>query len=460
MKQKTSFSTYAAIGTMLFGLFFGAGNLIFPIQLGQLAGTSFWPALIGFLVTAIGLPFMGILAIGLSGSQGLHDLASRVHPLFGITFALVLYLTIGPFFAIPRTATVPFVVGFEPFIQPGQSSLWLAVFSFLFFAIVYYFSLNAAKIMDVVGKYLTPSFLLFLSILIITALVRPMGSFGEPTGDYDTLPFMTGFKEGYNTMDALGALAFGIVVIHAIKNMGITDTKEIAQTTWKSGLFAMGLMMLIYGLITYMGASSVSSVGTLENGGLTFAAVSQHYFGAFGSILLAIIIVLACLKTSIGLIIACSEFFHTIYPKISYKSFVLILSLMSFMVANFGLTKIIQYAIPVLMFLYPLAIVLILLGLSSSLFKHKRSVYAGAMILTFFVSTIDGYNALVGMFPNAANSVIESVSNFYFSYLPLYDIGLGWILPAIVGAVIGYLWKDGNKTGSAILQRNAENLSH
>ncbi|MFD2923948.1 branched-chain amino acid transport system II carrier protein [Halobacillus naozhouensis] len=460
MRQKTSFSTYASIGIMLFGLFFGAGNLIFPIQLGQLAGTSFWPALIGFLVTAVGLPFMGILAIGLSGSQGLHDLASRVHPLFGIIFSLILYLTIGPFFAIPRTATVPFVVGFEPFIQPEQSSLWLALFSFLFFTIVYYLSLNSAKVMDVVGKYLTPSFLLFLSILIITAIVKPMGSFGEPTGDYGTLPFMTGFKEGYNTMDALGALAFGIVVIHAIKKMGITDTKAIAKTTWKSGLFAMGLMMLIYGLITYMGASSVSSVGTLENGGLIFAAVSQNYFGVFGSILLAIIIVLACLKTSIGLIIACSEFFHTIYPKISYKTFVLILSLMSFMVANFGLTNIILYAVPVLMFLYPLAIVLILLGLSSSLFKHKRSVYAGAMILTFFVSIIDGYNALVRTIPNAAVSLIEAVSNFYYSYLPLYDIGLGWILPSLIGAVIGYLWKDGNKTESPVLHRNAENLSH
>ncbi|ARI79219.1 branched-chain amino acid transport system II carrier protein [Halobacillus mangrovi] len=454
MQQKTSFSTYAAIGTMLFGLFFGAGNLIFPIQLGQLAGTSFWPALIGFLVTAIGLPLMGILAIGLSGSQGLHDLASRVHPLFGTTFAIILYLTIGPFFAIPRTATVPYVVGFEPFIQSDHSSLWLALFSLLFFALVFYFSLNSAKVMDIIGKYLTPSFLLFLSILIITAIVKPMGSFGEPAGDYGTLPFMTGFKEGYNTMDALGALAFGIVVIHAIKRMGITDKKAIAETTWKSGLFAMGLMTLIYGLITYMGASSISVVGTLENGGLTFAAVSQHYFGAFGSILLAIIIVLACLKTSIGLIIACSEFFNTIYPKISYKTFVLILTLTSFIVANFGLTNIIQYAVPVLMFLYPLAIVLILLGLSSSLFKHKRSVYTGSMVLTLFVSTIDGYNALVGTIPGAAIHVIDKVSGFYYSYLPLYDIGLGWVLPAFIGAVLGYLWSSKNKTHSSVLQTN------
>ncbi|WP_027953919.1 branched-chain amino acid transport system II carrier protein [Halobacillus kuroshimensis] len=452
MQQRTSISTYIMIGTMLFGLFFGAGNLIFPIQLGQLAGTSFWPALIGFLVTAIGLPFMGILAIGLSGSSGLHDLASRVHPLFGTGFALLLYLTIGPFFAIPRTATVPFVVGFEPFLDQGSATIWLGVFTFIFFAAAYYFSLNSAKVMDIVGKYLTPTFLLFLSILIVTAIINPMGSFGAPTGDYEAMPFMTGFKEGYNTMDALGALAFGIVVIHAIRRLGITDSKAIASTTWKSGLFAMSLMALIYGLITYMGASSTTAVGQFENGGLTFAAVSQFYFGSYGSILLALIIILACLKTCIGLIIACSEFFHTIYPKVSYKTFVLVLSLFSFIVANVGLTNIIEYAVPVLMFLYPLAIVLILLGLSSKMFNHKRTVYAGAMGLTFFVSIIDGYNALVGTIPSIATEWLESVNNLYATYLPFYDIGLGWILPAVIGGLVGYFWKNHHVQPSKTMQ--------
>ncbi|WP_079478101.1 branched-chain amino acid transport system II carrier protein [Halobacillus salinus] len=441
-KQQISFSTYALIGTMLFGMFFGAGNLIFPIQLGQMAGTNFWPALIGFLVTAIGLPFLGILAIGLSGSNGLRDLASRVHPAFGITFALALYLTIGPFFAIPRTATVPFVVGFEPFINPNQITLWLGVFSFIFFALVYYFSLNPAKIMDYVGKYLTPIFLVFLFILIMTAIFNPMGSFGEPSGDYTNLAFMTGFTEGYNTMDALASLAFGIVVINAIRRQGIDDKKEIAKATWKSGLFAMGLMMLIYGLITYMGASSVNAIGTFDNGGLIFTEVAQYYFGPSGSVLLAIIIVLACLKTSIGLITACSEFFHETFPKVSYKQFALILCLVSFTIANFGLTNIIQFAIPVLMLLYPLAIVLILLGLASPLFQHKRSVYAASIGLTLLVSIIDGYSALTDSLPGTALSALDSVQTLYLNYLPLYDIGLGWILPAAAGAVIGMIIGD------------------
>jgi branched-chain amino acid:cation transporter, LIVCS family len=322
----------------------------------------------------------------------------------------------------------------------GTVHLYLGLFSFLFFTIVYYFSLNPAKIIDYIGKYLTPAFLVFLFILIVIAIVKPMGHFGKPVGVYSGLAFITGFKEGYNTMDALASLAFGIVVIHAIKGQGITSPKEIAKATWKSGIFAMVLMMLIYGLITYMGASSVSAIGTHDNGGLIFAAVAQHYFGSFGSILLAIIIVLACLKTSIGLITACSEFFNHIIPKISYKWFVLVLCLISFFIANFGLNNIIQYAVPVLMLLYPLAIVLILLTLSSPLFGHKQSVYATTMFFTFCVSFFDGYSTLVDSLPRATFSLFESIKLFYIDNLPLYEIGLGWIIPALVGAIIGFFW--------------------
>ena len=445
MQNKVSFSTYAIIGTMLFGMFFGAGNLIFPIQMGQLAGTNFWPALIGFLITAIGLPILGIIAFGLSGSNGLRQLSSQVHPLFGLVFSVALYLTIGPFFAIPRTATVPFVVGFEPYINPESISIYLGIFSFIFFAIVYYFSLNPAKIMDYIGKYLTPTFLLFLSIIIITAILKPMGEFGQPIGDYKDLAFITGFKAGYNTMDALASLAFGIVVISAIKRQGITDSKEIAKATLKSGIFALGLMMLIFGLITYMGASSISAVGSYDNGGLIFAAVAQHYFGPFGNILLAVIIVLACIKTSIGLIISCSEFFNQVFPKNSYKLYVLILCLMSFIIANFGLTNIIQFAVPVLMLLYPIAIVLILLTLCTPIFHLKQSAFAIAIFFTFCVSFFDGYSSLVESLPRTTLPLFESIKQFYMDYLPLYEIGLGWMLPALIGVVIGMLWPENTK---------------
>lgn len=437
MKKKVTTSTYGIIGTMLFGMFFGAGNLIFPIQMGQMAGTNYWPSLVGFLVTAIGLPLLGILAIGLTGSSGVLDLGSRVTPWFGRFFSIALYLTIGPLFAIPRTATVPFVVGFEPYLTGKSTAIWLFLFSFVFFSFVYYFSLNPAKIMDYIGRYLTPAFLGFLFILIIVAIMKPMGNFVEPIGDYVSHGFMTGFKEGYNTMDAIASLAFGIVVINGIKSLGISDKKEIATVTWKSGLLAVSMMGIIYGFIMYMGGSSVSTTGMFDNGGQIFAAITKHYFGQYGPILLAIIIVLACLKTSIGLVTSCSQFFHELFPKISYRTFVTLLSFVSFAIANVGLSNIIAFAVPVLMFLYPLAIVLIFLGLSSPLFGHKRRVYQYAILLTFLVSLLDGYHALIHNLPSLQVGILNQIGQFYADVLPLYGIGLGWLVPSIVGVVIG-----------------------
>lgn len=447
MQKNNYYVTYVIVGTMLFGMFFGAGNLIFPIQLGQLAGNHFWLALIGFLTTAIGLPLIGIIAIGLSGSNGLKDIASRVHPIFGIVFSICLYLIIGPLFALPRTATVPFVVGIQPYVSHSMLTPMLAIFSFVFFAAVYYFSRNPVKAMDYIGKYLTPIFLFFLFLLIIISFIRPMGAFNHAQSTYVTQPFTTGFKEGYNTMDALASLAFGIIVINAIKQRGITDAKKIANVTWKSGLFAMGLMMVIYGCIAYMGGTSVEQVGLLENGGLIFGAVSHHYFGTFGGLLLALIIVLACLKTSIGLVTSCSTFFNEVYPKVSYKTFVFIMSFISFIIANVGLTNIVKLAVPVLMIVYPIAIVLILLTLFANLFESNSAVYFLPVALTLFISVIDGYNALITMVPGTQNVVLDGIAKFYSDILPFYNLGLGWLVPAAIGTLIGlFLYRFKYKT--------------
>lgn len=439
MQGKKNQATYILIGTMLFGMFFGAGNLIFPIQLGQMAGSRFWPSLLGLFVTANGLPFLGILAIGLSGVSSVRRLADKVHPWFGAAFSVALYLTIGPLFAIPRTATVPFVVGFEPWIAPESKPLWLALFSLVFFVLVCWFSLKPAKIVDIIGKWLTPAFLAVLLILVAASVVSPMGGFQEPQGSYAAEPFTTGFKEGYNTMDALASLAFGIVIIQSIKGLGISQPGAIARTAMKSGLFAMALMMLIYGLIAFVGASSVSTVGLMENGGVTFAAVAKHYFGGPGAVLLAVIFVLACLKTSIALITSCSAFFHEMFPRLPYKGLAVALSLISFVIANVGLNNLITFTVPVLMLLYPLAIVLILLALLSPVLGRRNGVYRVALLVTLCVSFVDGYVTLAKSLPAAQLPFLDSVAAFYKDNLPLYGLGLGWVLPALAGAAIGLL---------------------
>jgi LIVCS family branched-chain amino acid:cation transporter len=364
MRNHLSFSQHIVIGVMLFALFFGAGNLIFPAALGQHSGSNLWVAVGGFLVTGIGLPLLGILAIGLSGSNSLQDLASKVHPVYGIIFTILLYLTIGPLFAAPRTAAVAYEIGIMPFLasQAGAGGRSLFVFTLLFFGTVLWLSLHPASIVDHIGKILAPAILILLIVLLSFAVIQPLGQIGSPQeGAYATTPFMTGFLEGYNTMDALASLVFGILVIQAILSMGVKTRQGIVTSTIKSGMIAIFFLGVIYAGIAYLGATSTGAFGMLETGGPVLSRAASYYFGTFGTLMLSILIILACLTTAIGLATACGKYFHSLFPKWSYPLFVYLFSLISFVIANFGLAKIITFSIPVLMFLYPLAIVLIFL---------------------------------------------------------------------------------------------------
>lgn len=436
-EKKLSLSSYLLIGSMLFGLFFGAGNLIFPVHVGQEAGLNLTPATIGFLITGIGLPFLGVVAIGISRSDGLYDLASRVHPIYGLIFTMLLYLTIGPFFALPRTGTVSFEIGIAPFIKPEHQTLALGIFTILFFAVALAFSLKPSKILVWVGKILNPLFLLFLAFLIIAAFINPMGSLSTPTASYQSAPFITGFTQGYQTMDALASLAFGIIVVQAIKDLGVTKPKRIAVDTIKSGVITIILMGIIYSCLAFIGATSVGKFPISANGGIALAQIADHYFGSFGSILLAIIVTLACLKTAIGIITAGGECFNQLFPKISYRNFAIGFSIFSAFVANLGLTKIIQFSVPVLTFLYPLAISLIILAFLSPLFHHRRVVYAVTTAFTFCVSIIDGIILLPINWK--AMPVLPQIVKFYQKFLPFYDIGMGWIVPVCLGLVVGWI---------------------
>ncbi|GIN19589.1 MAG TPA: branched-chain amino acid transport system II carrier protein [Bacillus bacterium] len=436
MKEKLSFSSYFVIGVMLFALFFGAGNLIFPASLGQNAGTNLWPAVIGFLITGTGLPFLGILAMGFSGSRNLQELASRVHPVYAVIFTSLLYLTIGPFFATPRTGAVAYDIGIAPFVGDDFAKTGLFIFTLVFFGITVWLSLNPSKIVDRVGKILSPGIIVLLAVLLITVIVKPMGSFEAPLDAYSSGAFMKGFTEGYNTMDALASLVFGIIVINAIRGMGITSKKAILSATMKSGIVATIFLSIIYVGIAYLGATSTEKFGLFDTGGPVLSSASSYYFGTFGAVMLAAIIILACLTTSIGLITACGEYFNTLFPKISYKVFVLFFSLLSFTIANFGLANIINYSIPVLMFLYPLAIVLMLLTFLSPLFNHARLVYVSVIAVTFLVSIVDGLKTFCDLFEITYFGWLSPVIDFYKNNLPMYAEGLGWLAPVLVVLIV------------------------
>lgn len=436
MNNKISFSSYLAIGFMLFALFFGAGNLIFPAQLGQYAGTSLWPAIIGFLVTGVGLPLLGILAMGFSGSNNLQELSSRVHPAYGVFFTALLYLTIGPFFAAPRTGTVAYEIAIAPFVSEGGQQTGLLIFTILFFAVTLLFSLFPGKIVDNVGKILSPALVALIAILLLVVIFNPMGAVQSPQEVYQSGAFTKGFLEGYNTMDALASLVFGIIVINAIRALGVTSKRGILSATAKTGFVAISLLGIIYVGIAVLGATSTETLGLFDTGGPVLSGAASYYFGAFGSVMLAVMIILACLTTAIGLITANAEYFNTLFPKISYKVLVIFFSTLTFIIANFGLANIITFSIPVLMFLYPLAIVLMILTFVSPLFNHARIVYVATTAVTFLISIFDGLAALCNSLGIENFSWMKPVLSFYEGVLPFYNEGLGWLLPAVIVIII------------------------
>lgn len=430
MSPRVPFSFIIILGFMLFALFFGAGNLIFPPILGQLAGKNVWIANAGFLVTGVGLPLLGITAFVFSGEKNLQSLAKRVHPLFGIVFTTILYLAIGPFFAIPRSGNVSFEIGVKPFLSNEANPVALIIFTILFYTVACLLSLNPTKIIDVVGKFLTPIKLTFIGLLVVVALVHPIGKIQEPFEGYTSHVFFKGFQEGYLTLDALVAFVFGIIIVNSIKEKGATTKKQLMIVCGKATAIAATLLAIIYTALSYMGASSVEKLGRLDNGAEVLAKVSDYYFGSYGAILLGLMITVACLTTSVGLITVCSSFFHEWFPAISYKKIAIILSVFSTLVANIGLTQLITVSIPVLMTLYPIAISLIFLTFLHHKFNGRSEVYQGSLILTFIVSIFDGLKA--------AGIRIEVIHDFFTHFLPMYNIGLGWIFPAIIGGLCGY----------------------
>ncbi len=440
MKQKLSFQQNLLIGSLLFGLFFGAGNLIFPVQMGQQAGDHAFTATIGFLITGVGLPILGIIASALSRSESLFDMARPISSRYASIFTCLLYLTIGPLFAIPRTATVAFEVGIHPFISDGYLKLGLIIFSLIFFAFTIYFSLKPGQILDWVGKYLTPIFLVLLSILLIATFVNSMGQASQfpAQGNYATQPLFTGLLDGYNTMDALASVAFAIIIISNIQKLGVKNPQSIAIETCKSGLVSVIGMTIIYGSLAYMGATSLGSVTRADNGGSILSMVSNHYFGFTGQILLAFIVGIACIKTAIGLITSCSEMFSEMFPNsISYKKYAVLFTVFSFIIANFGLSNIIQLSIPVLMFLYPLVITLILLSLLAPFINKQSDVYRWTTGFTVIAAFFDLCKSLPQ--PLQENLIVKQLVNFAHSYLPGFDYGFGWIIPALYGFFIGLI---------------------
>ena len=423
----------------LFGMFFGAGNLIFPVHLGQMAGQNALPAIIGFIITAVGIPILGVAAIGVTHSDGLQTLSGKVGKGYGIFFTCLLYLTIGPLFAIPRCATVSFTTGITPLLgADSPEQLYLLLFSAVFFAFVLFFSLRPGKITVWIGKIINPLFLFFFAVLMLAALLAPGAAISavEPVEAYRSDAFFPALIEGYGTMDAIAGLAFGIVVIDVIRRMGVDNDDAVARDVLGSGILTGILMAVIYVLTILMGTQSRGLFEISENGGIALTQIASHYFGGIGQIILAITITFACLKTSIGLVTSCGEAFTKMtHGKIGYKAWAILFTVFSFAVSNVGLSAIIEYAIPMLMLIYPPATALIVLAFICKRFQHDRAIYISVMTFTWAAAIFDFMKTL----PAAVRSALhlDAAVDFARGFLPLFDQNLGWLIPAIIGFAIG-----------------------
>lgn len=423
------------VSLMLFSLFFGAGNLIFPPFLGQAAGSATWIAMSGFFITAVGFPVLGVIAVAKSG--GLYLLAKRVHPVFAAVFTVLIYLSIGPGLGIPRAGSLPFEMAVAPYLPENVSTtLALFLFTLVFFSVAYWLSLSPAKLVDRMGKVLTPALLVLILVIFIASVFRPLGGYGEATGEYMTSPFVKGFLEGYLTMDTIAALNFGIVIALAIKSRGVTDGKLVVSNSIKAGVIAGSLLIAIYAVLGHLGATSGGKFGATENGAQTLTNVITYIFGKPGAVLLAVIFTLACLTTCVGLITSCSQYFASLTSKVSYKGFVRILALLSMGIANMGLTQILSISVPVLNAIYPIAIMLIVLGMMNKVFKGNTMAYRLTILFTGVVSVVDALGQ-VGIRVGAVTTLFER--------LPLYSQGLGWVVPAVVGILLGVIIKIVNE---------------
>lgn len=411
-----------ALGFMTFALFLGAGNIIFPPMVGHMAGYQLWYSAVGFLLTGVGLPLLTVVALARVGG-GLNALTAPIGKKAGIVLGVLVYLTIGPLFATPRTATVSFEVGLAPFV--GSGTVAHAVYTTLYFGIVMLIALFPGRILDTVGKVITPGLIVALMALAAAAIFMPAGVVGSPTGLYIDAPLSQGFIQGYQTMDALGALVFGIVIIHAIRSRGILDARLQTRYAIIAGLIAAIGLVLVYVSLIWLGASSGMLAPEATTGAPILTAFVHYGFGSMGNVLLAIVITLACLTTAAGLVTACGDYFSELL-HVPYRSVVVAVSVFSMVVANQGLEQLIAVSVPVLLAIYPVAIVLVALSLASSIWRQPSRIFIPTLAVAAIFGIMDGMTAagLDKLIPQAVDS------------LPGSSLGFGWLVPVLLTLLI------------------------
>lgn len=417
------------ISFMLFSLFFGAGNLIFPPFLGQSAGNVTMTAMLGFIITAVILPVLGIIVV--AKFEGLDKLGAKVGKHFALVMTLLIYLSIGPGLGIPRAASVPFEMAITPYLpQTINLNIAMVIYSLLFFLIALWLCLTPSKLVDRIGKVLTPTLLTLLVLLFVSFLFKGEVNIATPVEAYASNPFLKGFTEGYNTMDTIAALNFGLVIAITLESFGLKEKKDRMHYTYLACIFAGTILAAVYMMLSYMGMCSSGVYSLQDNGAWTLRCIVQEVFGEFGAFLLALIFTLACLTTCVGLINSISQFFTKLFKKLSYKKWAILITVFSFLVCNLGLNMILSISVPVLNAIYPESIVLIILGLSDKLWKDNKYVYPlviSGVTVVAVIHALEGININIPLLTNLTK------------LLPLYNLDFAWVSVALVLLVLSIL---------------------
>lgn len=435
------FKDIIIIGFALFAMFLGAGNIIFPPSLGAIAGDQWFSAMVGFILTGVGLPVLGVIAASKAGGSSravfkpIGDKAATF-----LTFMIV--ICIGPLLAIPRTAAVTHEIGVLP-LFPNLSPVITAI---VFFGITLFFTVNASSVIDKVGSILTPILLIVLAIIIIMGIISPIG---VPINTNNDQNFLRGFEEGYQTMDALASLVFASIIIQSISDKGYNSPKERIKLTIIAGIIAAVGLFMVYGGFVYLGGTYSGSFSHEMSRAELLISVVNEIMGSSGSIILGIAVSLACLTTSVGLTATAGNFFSSFSDKLSYKTVVYIVCGFSAFFAINGVDTIIALSVPILTVLYPVTIVLIVMSLLDRFIKYK-SAYKGACLGALIVSLIQNFlsaedqinNILerIRFSPFFANMTPERV-NFdtpisIIESLPLATEGFAWIVPALILGIV------------------------
>lgn len=424
-------------GLLLFGIFFGAGNLIFPPTLGALSGEHFWPAISGFVLSGVGIAVLTLIIGTLNPKGYVYEISRKIAPWFATAYLVALYLSIGPFFAIPRTATTAYEVGVAPLLA-GNSQWGLLIFTLIYFIAAYLISLNPSKLLDLVGRILTPVFALLIVVLVVLGISK-YGSSSPmvASADYVSSAFGTGFLEGYNTLDALAAVAFSVIAVETMNQLGFASKKEYVSTIWIVGLVvALGFSALYIGL-GFLGnhfpipADVMAS--DVNKGVYVLSQATQEIFGTNAQIFLAIMVTMTCFTTTVGLIVSTSEFFVKTFPRLGYKVYTTLFTLIGFGIANIGLSAIISYSVPVLQILYPITITIVLLVIVNRLVSLSKI----GMQLTIASVTLIAFATIIG-----AQFKLDAI-NQLINALPFADVSLPWLVPAVVGILFSVCMPDG-----------------